>query len=248
MFQNSLELDLLLDAQLCASNERTRFMKLNTNNFYRQQKYNLLREESEGYAKLVVILASLPVTQFEAAESIKQILSLIGYFDLDPNRVLDVTLDAFEQQPWNPSFAQLLGHFRRENISHFLGMKFCAYHSGDSSSTTIGDDSKEAGQKVSAVPPKNEPTKATVTVTKSVSAGGAPAEATSSDGKAAHSARPAQPTPATLYSLAAVLLAYELVALDELLPYLQPTADDIGLCEWQAELERARFDSNITCL
>jgi THO complex subunit 2 len=83
--------------------------------YYKQKKYNLFREEGEGYSKLLVeIIRSLPPTldklwvrgvdpSIRRAEEVKRLVSrlleniksLIGYFDLDPTRVLDVVLDAF---------------------------------------------------------------------------------------------------------------------------------------------------------
>ena len=78
---------------------------------YKQNKFNLLREQSEGFSKLVTEVTSalpaphspatgLPLEPFSiVAERVQpiweRIVSLIGYFDLDPNRVLDVILDLF---------------------------------------------------------------------------------------------------------------------------------------------------------
>lgn len=78
ILQTSLELNLLQGAGLCASeqNEKKKMTKINTNFFYRQQKYNLLREESEGYAKLVVILSSLSPIRAEADDQVSHVLSL----------------------------------------------------------------------------------------------------------------------------------------------------------------------------
>ena len=92
-----------------------RLKKINTDMFYRQHKFNLLAEESEGYAKLWVCLVggggggvfcdtvSSSSNNGEeeedcayAAEANKYIRELIGAFDLDPNRVLDLALDAIE--------------------------------------------------------------------------------------------------------------------------------------------------------
>ncbi|KAF4122980.1 THO complex subunit 2 [Geosmithia morbida] len=66
-----------------------------TNLLYRQANYNLLREETEGYSKLITELymtsdALHPDVPQEIFERIK---GLIGTFDLDVGRVLDVTLD-----------------------------------------------------------------------------------------------------------------------------------------------------------
>jgi len=74
-----------------------------TNLLYRQANYNLLREESEGYSKLLTELftsfndvSSSEVPSTEAAvEAFERIKALIGTFDLDVGRVLDVALDVY---------------------------------------------------------------------------------------------------------------------------------------------------------
>lgn len=58
-------------------------------------------------------------------------LSLIGYFHLDPNRVFDIILEQFEHDPANPAYLQLLCQrslFRVTNVTHLLGFKFQMYH------------------------------------------------------------------------------------------------------------------------
>jgi len=101
-------------------------------NSYKQNKFNLLREQSEGFSKLITeITSSLPpphltstglptesmsVLTTHAQQVWERVVSLIGYFDLDPNRALDVILDLFsvhlathwcfflallEQSPWS---------------------------------------------------------------------------------------------------------------------------------------------------
>lgn len=71
----------------------------------------MLREQSEGYSKLATELTSslgpphspstgYPSEPLEAIEararpSWQRTLGLIGYFDLDPNRALDIILDVF---------------------------------------------------------------------------------------------------------------------------------------------------------
>ena len=68
-----------------------------TNLLYRQANYNLLREETEGYSKLITELfttSSVPPPPPEMAEqTFERVKALIGTFDLDVGRVLDVTLD-----------------------------------------------------------------------------------------------------------------------------------------------------------
>ncbi|KAK4046542.1 THO2 plays a role in transcriptional elongation [Microbotryomycetes sp. JL201] len=81
---------------------------------YKQQKFNLMREESEGYAKLSIeILGNLgPPHSLDngqpqepersrlarANRVVDSIKSLIGNFDLDPDRCLDIILDAFSDE------------------------------------------------------------------------------------------------------------------------------------------------------
>lgn len=71
----------------------------------------MLREQSEGYTKLTTDLVgslgpphaaatglpteSLSATETRAHSAWERVVSLIGYFDLDPNRALDVILDVF---------------------------------------------------------------------------------------------------------------------------------------------------------
>ncbi|EPQ27722.1 uncharacterized protein PFL1_04859 [Pseudozyma flocculosa PF-1] len=108
-----------------------RTIQLRTARLFKQQKFNLLREENEGYSGLIVeitrgigppIVAAYadegaaegaapparpdsPVMVVEqesplernrrAARVMNNIQALIGYFDLDANRVLDIMLDVF---------------------------------------------------------------------------------------------------------------------------------------------------------
>jgi len=99
--------DLIVDKLYMDKKEvRTR-----TSLFYKQNKVNLLREQSEGYSKLATELTSnvgpphSPATgrSVESSLSIhararqvwERVVSLIGHFDLDPNRALDILLDVF---------------------------------------------------------------------------------------------------------------------------------------------------------
>ena len=58
-----LEGDLLQEAGLIdsAAEYHKQQVRKNTKDFYTTQKYNLLREESEGYSKLITELSELPV-------------------------------------------------------------------------------------------------------------------------------------------------------------------------------------------
>lgn len=73
--------------------------RIATNQLYRQSNYNLLREESEGYAKLMTEYFTTSnneePTWAAAAAAFQRVKALIGAFDLDVGRALDVTLDVF---------------------------------------------------------------------------------------------------------------------------------------------------------
>ncbi|KAI1379300.1 hypothetical protein F4677DRAFT_442280 [Hypoxylon crocopeplum] len=84
---------------------RETFVKLGiryaTNQLYRQANYNLLREESEGYSKLAAELYRTPYYardhhDFALVHACwERVKGLIGTFDLDVGRVLDVVIDVF---------------------------------------------------------------------------------------------------------------------------------------------------------
>lgn len=104
-------------------------VRVNTRLLYQQTKFNLLREESEGYAKLVTLLCrdSEAPTQKGSTSTIGIIKSLIGHFDLDPNRVFDIVLECFELQPDNDVFIELIPIFPKSHASQILGFKFQYY-------------------------------------------------------------------------------------------------------------------------
>ena len=79
--------------------------KRNTTLFYKQNKYNLLRESSEGFSGLIVLLTgtdALDISPLDEPEDVRRsrakrvwgkVMALIGYFNLSPPRVLDVILE-----------------------------------------------------------------------------------------------------------------------------------------------------------
>jgi THO complex subunit 2 len=95
----------LLDQELLQNLRLTRdtFIKAGirqvTNLLYRQANHNLLREETEGYSKLVTELfttsANEPHTGEVVEETFERVKGLIGTFNLDVGRVLDITIDVF---------------------------------------------------------------------------------------------------------------------------------------------------------
>ncbi|KAK4751210.1 hypothetical protein SAY87_004692 [Trapa incisa] len=132
LFQERCEEEFLWDAELIKIKPqelKNKEVRVNTRLLYQQTKFNLLREESEGYAKLVTLLCrgSEASTPAATATTVGFIKSLIGHFDLDPNRVFDIVLECFELQPVNNIFLELIPIFPKSHASQILGFKFQYY-------------------------------------------------------------------------------------------------------------------------
>ncbi|KAK9275005.1 hypothetical protein L1049_022262 [Liquidambar formosana] len=132
LFQERCEEEFLWEAEMIkikAQELKGKEVRVNTRLLYQQTKFNLLREESEGYAKLVTLLCrgSEASTENASAATIGIIKSLIGHFDLDPNRVFDIVLECFELQPDNNIFLELIPIFPKSHASQILGFKFQYY-------------------------------------------------------------------------------------------------------------------------
>uniref|UniRef100_G1QCE7 THO complex subunit 2 n=1 Tax=Myotis lucifugus TaxID=59463 RepID=G1QCE7_MYOLU len=109
-----------------------RSVKIKTKLFYKQQRFNLLREENEGYAKLIAELGQDLSGNITSDLILENIKSLIGCFNLDPNRVLGVILDVFECRPeYNDFFISLLESYMNmcepKTLCHILVFKFKFY-------------------------------------------------------------------------------------------------------------------------
>lgn len=89
------ELLLLMDCISSVELFNKKQIRLNTSLLYKQQRYNLMREETEGYANIITDLEAfvLNATSESAALLKNKISSAIGYFDLDPSRVLAIMID-----------------------------------------------------------------------------------------------------------------------------------------------------------
>jgi THO complex subunit 2 len=75
----------------------------------------------------VVVVRRLSVAQLSESnvESVIGTLqSLVGYFDLDPNRVLDLVLEAYEHNQDNASYLRIIARFPRASLAHLTGFKF----------------------------------------------------------------------------------------------------------------------------
>ena len=76
---------------------------------YKMDRYNLFREESEGYSKLLTLLNNRAVSRQKDESKLRmEVTKLIGSFDLCPAKVLDCILGAVE---FNPARNQVRTHF-----------------------------------------------------------------------------------------------------------------------------------------
>uniref|UniRef100_A0A452VJN7 THO complex subunit 2 n=1 Tax=Ursus maritimus TaxID=29073 RepID=A0A452VJN7_URSMA len=143
-----------------------------------------LLEENEGYAKLIAELGQDLSGNITSDLILENIKSLIGCFNLDPNRVLDVILEVFECRPEHDDFfISLLESYMSmcepQTLCHILGFKFKFYQE-----------------------PNGE-------------------------------------TPSSLYRVAAVLLQFNLIDLDDLYVHLLP-ADNCIMDEHKREIVEAK--------
>lgn len=134
LLKERLEIETIGDAGIVKNkkNFHTKQIKVKTKLFYKQQKFNLVREETEGYAKLITEL-NQDISDSVTPQSIIMVIrSLIGGFNLDPNRVLDLILEGLESRPTNHKFyTDLLKLFPCESttVSELLGFKLRNYSS-----------------------------------------------------------------------------------------------------------------------
>jgi THO complex subunit 2 len=97
--RTELDANLLKNLDLVRGSFGKMAVRKATHALYRQSNYNLLREETEGYSKLMTeyftTVNSEPPSHDVVSETYQRVNALIGAFDLDIGRVLDVTLDVF---------------------------------------------------------------------------------------------------------------------------------------------------------
>lgn len=166
----------------------------------------LAREETEGYSRLISLLASAP--EHDASSSADQrnplcaaVLSLIGRFDLDPNRALDLTLHALEQQPAQTSLLAVVHMFKRDSVSAVLGFKLLQYHESVAEAELWTTPTVEPA---SAKPiGKGKPADVPVIIPSHEQSKG--------------------PAPKSLYVLAGLLLSAGVIDLEDVIPYLAPS-------------------------
>ncbi|CAG2219911.1 THOC2 [Mytilus edulis] len=80
VFKERLDFDTLENVGLISSRQQyqAKYVKTKTRLFYKQMKFNLLREENEGYAKLVVELNQEITEKITPLQVIENLKSLIG--------------------------------------------------------------------------------------------------------------------------------------------------------------------------
>lgn len=97
--RRELESTILKDLELVRPSFPKVAVRKATNALYRQTNYNLLREESEGFSKLITeyftTVNNEPPSREVISDLYQRVNAFIGAFDLDVGRVLDVTLDVF---------------------------------------------------------------------------------------------------------------------------------------------------------
>ncbi|KAH9641004.1 hypothetical protein HF086_015100 [Spodoptera exigua] len=127
LLKERLEIDTLQDAGTLKNKLfYTKFIKIKTKLYYKQRKFNLFREESEGYSKLIVELNHEGVDKADWKSLLEIIQSLIGCFNLDPNRALDIILESFEARTHSDQlFIPLIKNYMGDPqvISEVLGFK-----------------------------------------------------------------------------------------------------------------------------
>ena len=134
LLKERLDFDTTGEAQIIANRKlaHTKFIKLKTRLFYKQQKFNLFREESEGYSKLITEL--LQDENLDVDYMIEVVQSLIGCFNLDPNRVIDVILECFECRiELHRFYIDLIRRFfdNKPSLTQIVAFKFNFYHSDE---------------------------------------------------------------------------------------------------------------------
>ncbi|TFK29236.1 hypothetical protein FA15DRAFT_664153 [Coprinopsis marcescibilis] len=209
-------------------------IRTRTGIFYKQNKFNLLREQSEGYSKLITEITSsmgpphstqtgLPADPLNVIESRarpvwEKVISLIGYFDLDPNRALDVILDVFS--------VHLTTHY-----TFFLALlSFSPWASTDRRSANTKEETMEVDAATS--PYKGKTLDEILEISEPRSSipgsGGSRVLAQVLGFKFAHyQALATEPTPRNLFLMCALLIRDGFISLEDIFPHLAPNDEEM---------------------
>jgi THO complex subunit 2 len=211
----SHELDAFaLGLRLKDAAARNMYVRINTRANLVQVRYNTLREEADGFNKLMLLLAPPFLLRYPDILA-SRILAITGAFELDSYRVLDLILDCLEHVPsqvldTDKDVAQLFIHLLR--------------HHGNSHSVLSLIAFKFSSYSVNALP---------IDAT-ALSNGVATDSPTQSAGEA-------QAAPRGLFTLAALLIKAGIISMEALLPYLSPT--DESMFSQTTELQQKADDA-----
>ncbi|CAF3650173.1 unnamed protein product [Rotaria sordida] len=137
LLMERLEIETLEYLDLIVSREQfsQKYVRIKTRLYYKQQKFNLLREESEGFAKTLTELnQNFSITKLTSEQLYDRLMALIGYFDIDPNRMLDLVIESFEYHlEYTKIYVDLLNllHFDKVTLCQLIGFKFQQYQLQD---------------------------------------------------------------------------------------------------------------------
>lgn len=74
----------------------------------------MLREENEGYSKLMIELSEHENFGNWNIDIVYQnILNMVSFFDLDPNRIVDIILEIYSEFPDKLGYINLLQNFSK---------------------------------------------------------------------------------------------------------------------------------------
>ena len=83
-----------------------------------------MREECEGFSKLIIELNQENMDADNVVLVKENIQTLIGYFQLDPNRLLDLILSSFQNNVQNLTYLELIKEFgQRDQVTQLMGFK-----------------------------------------------------------------------------------------------------------------------------
>ena len=107
---------------------KNKFTRINTKS-YEQIKFNLLREESEGYSELISFLFDINELKMKLREkeieTIKEkLIKIIGYFNLDSYRVEDIALEVFKYSPFNLNYIKIFDILNKKILLSIFDLKF----------------------------------------------------------------------------------------------------------------------------
>lgn len=217
----------------CSAAFQKKVLKTNTRMLYVQEKYNLLCEEPEGFAKVVVALYQF-AAHFEgegedgsgggnvtALEILKRhVEALIGQFLLDPNRVLDLLLEVLEDFPHCGPLVALAAGFKSQAARFFIGFKANHFHTAGRVAVAAGDEGAGPGAVVEAADGAGD---GDADATEAGTGAGAGAEAGPPGGGATFR----HVVPMALYDAAGALVKAGLASQAEVQELLQPGVEGV---------------------